>query len=641
MSLQIERIILYSHDGRTRSVQFNRGRLNILTGPPLRGKTQLIEIIDYCLGRGTPNLAPGPITLRVSWFALLMSSRSDQILIARRAGHDGKKTSEEIFFDRAAKISVPPHGDLRGTHNVDSLVDELDGVLGIKQNEVKVSESSGREPFKANARHAVLLSFQAQYEVANPSLLFHRQSEDQGAVGRDLLATLPYFLGAVSEQSVTVGAEATKVRRELRVAERRHREEELLTQDRRSRADSLYAEAVAAGLTGEAKAYQNYDQLVGELTTLTQWTPRSAALQPSGDSYQQALRERSTAVRELQRVRRDIDEARAYAAEQASFVAELEEQKARLSSIGLFEHLADQKQLTITKDMLNELEEVNKELTAAIPPSSELGKYIEGLEEKRSGLLASIQHADEVLDVLSTQVEALRQVRESDLRQATVVGRISLFVESLRNASSTTSLQQRVSRLRGQLERLEEQLEGLDSEANLQGALGQVGGLMKAWAGQVGHEYQEANWRLDIRHGTVVTSGPRGTVSMSQMGGGENHLKCHLFAHMALHSWLRGNAAPTFGFLVLDKPTIGLFKDDEAGTEQTERRLGAEGQEQLSQILAWLDSIVGGLLGELQIIITENIKLDDDTGIKPVLVENWWENDGFLVPNDWPTAKPT
>ncbi len=636
MSFQIRSIILYSHDGRTRTVRFNPGRLNILTGPPLRGKTQLIEIIDYCMARGTPNLAPGPITQQVSWFALLMSTGKDEVFIARRAGRDGRKTSEEIYFDRAKTVSIPGYAALWGTHNVETLVDELDGVLGIRQNEVKVSESSGRQPFKANVRHAILLCFQAQHEIANPSQLFHRQPEDQGAIGRDLLATLPYFLGAVSERSVTIEADATRVRRELRVAERQYREEELLAQDRRSRADALYAEAAAVGLIGETKAYQNYDQLLGELTAMTQWVPRSTTLQPSGDAYQQALRSRSAAVRGLQRVRHDIDDARAYAAEQESFVAELEEQKARLSSIGLFEHLAAQDQIQLTQAMRDELTKVNQELAAAIPPSSELGKYIDTLEERRSALLAVIQRADEVLDTLSTQVEALRQVRDSDLRQAAVVGRISLFVESLHNTSGSTTLQQRVGRLKAQLERLEKQLEGLDSETNLQGALGQVGGLMKAWAGQVGHEYKDANWRLDIRHGTIVTNGPRGTVSMNQMGGGENHLKCHLFAHMALHSWFRGNRALTPGFLVLDRPTIGLFKDEDVATEGSEPVLGAEGQKHLSEILKWLASIIDGLAGELQVIVTENIRLTEDADIRPFLVENWWGDDGYLVPTDWP-----
>lgn len=638
MSLQISEIILYAHDGRTRSIHFVRGKLNILAGPPLRGKTQLIEIVDYCLGRGTPNLAPGPITERVAWFALRLSLDTEEVFIARRAGHDGAKTSEEVYFDRATAITVPGLANLRSTHNVETLIDELDGLLGIQQNQVKVLELSGRDPFKATTRHAILLCFQAQHEIANPSMLFHRQSESQGSVGRDLLATMPYFLGAISEQSVTVEAEATRVRRELRVAERRYREEELLTQDRRSRANSLYSEAVGAGLVAEAEAWQSYDKLVEALTAITNWTPRSASLQPSGDAYQRALRERSTALRELQRLRRDIDEARAYAAEQASFVAELEEQKARLSSIGLYEHLAGQELLPVTQALRDELGEVEKELAAATPPTSSLVGYIGSLDEQRTNMLATVQRSDETLDVLSSQVDALRQVRESDLRQAAVIGRISLFIESVRHTSNATPMQQHVGHLRSHLTRLEEQLEGLDKSSNLSEALGQVGGLMRAWATELGHEYRDANWRLDLQHGTVVTRGPRGIVAMNQMGGGQNHLGCHLFAHMALHAWLRGNSAPTPGFVLFDRPTIGLFKDEERSSPKEERPLGAEGQAHLSRILKWLAAVVDGLAGELQVIVTENIRLADEPDLKEFVVENWWDDDGYLVPMDWPSA---
>lgn len=640
MSLQIAEIVLYGHDGRTRSIPFALGKLNILTGPPLRGKTQLIEIIDYCLGRGTPTLAPGPITERVAWFALRLSLRDQEIFVARRAGHHGKKTSEEIFFDNSVHVAIPSLANLRATHNVDTLIAEFDALLGIQQNEVKLSESSGRDPFKATMRHAVLLCFQAQHEIANPSILFHRQSENQGAVGRDLLATLPYFLGAVSEQLVSLEAEATRIRRELRVAERRFREEELLTQDRRSRADSLFSEAAAAGLVEAPEAWQSYDRIVEALITLSNWTPRSASLQPSGDAYQLSLRDRARALRALQQVRRDINEARAYAAEQASFVAELEEQRSRLSSIGLYEHLAGQDLLILTQAMRDELEVVEKELAAAIPPTSDLGRYIDALEEQRTDLLAVVQRADETLDALSSQVETLKRVRESDLRQAAVIGRISLFLEGVRNTQSLTPMQQRVGQLKSQLLRIEEQLDALDQSSNLSDALGQIGGLMKAWASELGHEYGDANWRLDARAGTVTTRGPRGTVAMNQMGGGQNHLGCHLFAHMALHAWLRGNDAPTPGFVLFDRPTIGLFKKEAWESGRVEQRLGAEGQAHISRILRWLASVVEGLKGGLQVIVTENVTLADEAELKELIVENWWDDDNYLVPLGWPILEP-
>jgi hypothetical protein len=639
MSVQIAKIVLYSHDCRSRTLPFQRGALNVITGPPLRGKSQLIEIIDYCLGRGTPNLAPGPITLRVSWYAMQLSTGAEDVFIARRAGHNGRRSSEEVFVDRAVGIVVPAAADFRATHNVEGLIEELNGLLGIRSNEIPLAEDSGREPFKATVRHAALLCFQAQHEIANPSFLFHRQSEDNGAIGRDLLATLPYFLGAMSEESVSLEAEATRVRRELRVAERRRREEELVTQDRRSRADTLLAEATAVGLAQPIGVGATYDSLLQALTALASWTPKSTALTPQGDAYQQALRLRENGLRTLQRLRRDIDEAKAYAAEQSAFVAELEEQRSRLRSVGLYEHLRGQDAIAITDEILNELKDVEKEIEGAVPPTSDLGLYIEQLESERATALAQVRQADDQIEALSTQVITFSNVRDIDLRQAAVVGRVSLFLESVSHTSeSGSAIARRADDLKTRLDGLEERIDALDGSANLTESLGQVGGLMMAWAGELGHEYEGARWRLDEKRGTVVTRGPLGTVPMNLMGGGKNHLGCHLFAHIALHSWLRGNAAPIPGFLFLDRPTIGFYENQPIADDPMMENLGSADQQYVRRLFEWIGSAIKGLGGELQVIVTEHVRLNDLEVFSNAIVEDWWVNDGALVPIDWPEA---
>jgi Protein of unknown function (DUF3732) len=636
MSLQILQVILYSHDGKLRSISFRPGKLNIITGPPLRGKSQLIEIIDYCLGRGTPNLAPGPITQQVSWYALRLQADATQLFVARRAGHDGARTSEEVFVDRSATIDVPSFSGLRATHNIEGLVSELSEMVGIRQNETAVSESSGREPFKATIRHAILLCLQAQHEIANPSFLFHRQGENNGAVGRDLLATLPYFLGAVSRETISLEADATRVRRELRVAERRLREEELLTQDRRSRADALHAEAMAVGLALPLSVGATYDDILRTLTAVRQWSPRASLHSSVGDVYQQALISRALGSTELRQVRRDIDEASAYAAEQSAFVAELQEQRARLRSVGLYAHLARQDVVVITSDIQQELSEVEREISAAIPPSSDLGQYIEQLETRRASLLAQIQEADQRIEAIADQSDNLRQVRDSDLRQAQVVGRISLFLESIGTSSESGPMSRKAQELRTRLSGLEERIESLEGSTNLSESLGQIGGLMKAWAGELGHEYQKARWRLDEKLGTVVTSGPLGIVPMGTMGGGKNHLGCHLFAHFALHSFFRGNAGAVPGFLFLDRPTIGFYENKPDPNDPAMSKLSQDDQTYVRRLFEWMESLIKGLDGEFQVIVTEHVRLSDSTVFAKAVVEDWWVNDGALVPSDWP-----
>lgn len=59
MSFSIKRIILYSHEGEKRVLRFRVHGLNIITGVSKTGKSAIIDIVDYCLGRKSYNVAEG------------------------------------------------------------------------------------------------------------------------------------------------------------------------------------------------------------------------------------------------------------------------------------------------------------------------------------------------------------------------------------------------------------------------------------------------------------------------------------------------------------------------------------------------------------------------------------------------------
>jgi len=53
MSFRIKTLSIYSHEGDVRTIKFNPSGLSIITGRAKTGKSSVIDIIDYCLGRGS------------------------------------------------------------------------------------------------------------------------------------------------------------------------------------------------------------------------------------------------------------------------------------------------------------------------------------------------------------------------------------------------------------------------------------------------------------------------------------------------------------------------------------------------------------------------------------------------------------
>lgn len=98
MSFTIRAIVIYSHTGAQRVVPFKAHGLNIITGKSKTGKSAIIDIVDYCLGRGSFNVAEGAIRKKVAWFGLHIAKGSDDVFIARDNPGPGASTGSKVYL---------------------------------------------------------------------------------------------------------------------------------------------------------------------------------------------------------------------------------------------------------------------------------------------------------------------------------------------------------------------------------------------------------------------------------------------------------------------------------------------------------------------------------------------------------------
>ena len=266
--MQLLALALYSRDGRRRDVEFEPGKLNIVTGESKTGKSALLTITEYCLGRSQYLVPAGPIATAVSWYAALWQlgddPDGDRAMVARPAPPKGQKSSQRAMLTfGGSELGLPDFADLRENSDAASMRRILGRRIGIDEN---VVESRGpgmnQTPFEAHLGHAAWLCFQDQDEIASRTSLFHRQGE--GPVAEHLKDTIPYFLGAVP-------ADAAAQRAALRDAERalRRAESALTTAQNEAfefdtRLRSLLDEAYVAGLSPVAKA-PDRDAMLGLL----------------------------------------------------------------------------------------------------------------------------------------------------------------------------------------------------------------------------------------------------------------------------------------------------------------------------------------------------------------------------------------
>jgi hypothetical protein len=237
--------------------------------------------------------------------------------------------------------------------------------------------------------------------------------------------------------------------------------------------------------------------------------------------------------------------------------------------------------------------------------------------------MEAVRDADE--RVALTQDDATKRVH--------ILGRISLYLESLPDLPDTQALEDQAARLRAEASLLEADLsdelvrEKVDSVASI------LSQRMTKWALELELEHSTSPLRFDIKNLTIVADTDNGPVPMARMGSGENWVGYHLIAHLALHQWFVERALPVPHFLFLDQPSQVYFppEKDVDGSLST----GSENDRMaVSRMFQLVFQSVTAVAPGLQVIITEHADINE-AWYSTAVIERW--RGGLkLIPEDWP-----
>lgn len=220
MTLQVLGIAIYDRAGRRRELLLRPGRVNIVTGESLTGKSALIDIVDYCLGRERYNIPSGVISDTVVWYALHLMLPEGEAVIGRPAPQ-GTDSTRVAYLEVGGELALPDFDALRPNSNAAAVELFLTEAVGITANLNVPPEGQSRASLQANISHARFLLFQPQSLIADREMLFYRQKEP--FIAQSIKDTLPYFLGATGDDQYDRLQQLRRMRRDLRLLERGRR----------------------------------------------------------------------------------------------------------------------------------------------------------------------------------------------------------------------------------------------------------------------------------------------------------------------------------------------------------------------------------------------------------------------------------
>jgi Protein of unknown function (DUF3732) len=641
VSIQLRDIVLFSHDGRRRVLPLRLGSVNVITGASKTGKSALVDIVDYCFASGECRVPEGIIRRAVSWFGVRLQLSSGQAFVARRCPDPGAASSEECFVSIDDHVDLPELGDLRQTTNTKGLTSLLTGWTGIRDNLHEPGEGASRSPLSANVRHALSLCFQPQDEIIRRHQLFHKT--DDTFFAQALKDTLPYFLGAVDDDFVRKREELRQLRNQLRSYERQLAELAAVRGDGVGKAASLLAQARDAGLT--AARPELWPEIVEGLRHVVA-RPISLSIpdSPSGVEFGALSDYRAKLLDEQRRLHDEIAVARAFESDEKGYSREATEQRARLKTIGIFEGLEPGKACPLCEQALPSgsetpsvpevkatLSTLSAKLDAVTRVSPQVQRAIAELEGKAERIREKLSENRTQMESVRAASDKLGQTRDEATRQAHILGRVSLYLESVPDLPSTEGLEQRAATLRSRCGELQNELSDERVQARIDSIVSILGQRMTKWAEALDLEHSKFPLRLDIRKLTIVADTADGPVPMDRMGSGENWVGYHLIGHLALHEWFTQRNRPVPRFLFLDQPSQVYFppeKDDAdsmAAVSENDRIA-------VSRMFKFVFEVVAALAPGMQVVITEHADINEDW-YQDAVVERW--RGVKLVPEDW------
>lgn len=643
MSVQILDIVLYSHNGRHRVLTMQPGGFNVITGASKTGKSALIDIVDYCFGSGECRVPEGPIRRCVAWFGIRLQLANGQAFVARRCPGPRAASSEECFVDVGDSVDVPLAPDLRQTTNTKGLVALLAGWTGIRDNIHEPPPEQTRAPLTATIRHALAFCFQPQDEIIRRQQLFHGAADN--FVAQALKDTLPYFLGAVDDEYVRKREQLRRLKDELRLCERRLNELSALRGDGISKAAALLAQARDAGLSTATP--ETWEGIVGVLREVAS-TPLTGKVADLSDNseFERLSAERRRLLEDQRRLRDEIAMVRAYEQDERAFSKEAKEQQARLRTISIFDgadavHVcplcAHELSEAVATPLQGEIKAALSTLSTRLDSVSRAEPQVEKAIAELDAKLQTIQHALTrnrlEMEAVRSASDRLASLQDEATKRAHILGRISLYLESLPELPDTKALEAKAESLRAQLAALETDLSDERIQERLDSIISILGQRLTEWARHLELEHSKFPLRLDVKKLTIVADSDDGPVPMDRMGSGENWVGYHLIAHLALHQWFVQKGRPVPRFLFLDQPSQVYFPP-EKDIDGSMALVSEDDRLAVSRMFELMVRAVSEVAPALQVIVTEHADIDKDW-YQAAIIERW-RGGRKLVPEDWP-----
>jgi len=639
--MQIDKIILYSLKGKKRTISFKRGAVNIITGESKSGKSALIEIVNYCLASSGCDIPEGIIRDSVSYFSLYITFNDKETAFIARENPNikGIQAATTVCLLRNLGDEIPEYDEISSNINVDTLKDFLTRKIGISEN-IHVPDALTREPLQANFKHSRFYCYQPQYLVADPHQLFYNQNKE--FVPQSIKDTLPYFLGAVNEDSLLIESEITYLKKQLNRFLREKRETERIRSEGISQAYSLIEEAKEIGILDKSINATSDSEAYNILKSVSTWEYQPLDVKPENAGLKELIDKRNELRKQLGKISDSKKAALDYLKNSFGYTEEAKQQEIRLESIKLYSANSEfnpnvcplcNSNLDIPiptiENINNSLLSIKNDLKFTKAESPRIQSYIDTIDNQYHQSETELRVIEQSITALYIENENARTLRDLNIRRGKIIGRVSLFLESLEKENLEVSIDSKIITVKQKIQELESIIDNETERERLLSILNKINLQMSKWVEDLDVEYENSPLRFDINKLTIYIDTYIKPIALPQIGSGANWVAYHLLIIFSLHQHFIQNDRPVPRFVMIDQPTQVYYPPERSNSlvEVSSDEIA------VNKMFDFIFKVVTALAPNLQVIITDHAYLQNDNFINSV--KETWRDGIKLIPADW------
>ena len=639
--MQIEKVVLYSHNGKKRILPFDLGKVNIITGESKSGKSALIEIVNYCLASTSCDIPEGIIRETVSLFSICLKFNDGETAFIARENPNikGIQASTTVCLVRNIGPEPPEFETINSNLNIETLKEYLTRKIGISEN-LHIPDSLTREPLKANFKHSRFYCYQPQYLVADPYQLFYNQNKEY--VPQAIKDTLPYFLGAVNEDSLLIESEIAQLNKQLNRLLREKRESEKIKSEGISQAYSLIEEAKEIGILDKTISASSQTEAYKYLSIVANWEYQPLEVKGENSGLKELIDKRIELKTELGKISDNRKAVTDYLKNSFSYSTEAKQQEIRLESINLYKEdivfdsnfcpLCDSKieiPIPTISNINNSLLSIKNDLKFTKAESPRIQSYIDTVDSQYHEIESELKKTEKSISALYLENEKARTIRDLNIRRGKIIGRVSLFLESVDQDVELEDVDSKINNIKGKILDLEKTVDSESEKEKLISILNKINLQMSKWVEGLDVESENDPIRFDLYKLTMFIDSDTKPIALPQIGSGANWVAYHLLIVFALHQHFIQNNRPVPRFIIIDQPTQVYYPPD-----KTSNVVEVSSDEiAVSKMFDFMFKVVSSLTPNLQVIITDHAFLKSEQFRESV--KEVWRDGLKLIPSDW------